>query len=90
MTFQTNTFPLKAPGLLPPIKQLNRQCLHVDEQKWAHTSKRRNLLVRLFYKSTSHHFDSLRTMSKEEPLAVAQTDIENSLGIKEQISLKAT
>ncbi len=53
-------------------------------KKWAHTSKRGNLLVRLFYKSTSHHFDSLRTMSKEELLAVAQKDIKNSLGIKEQ------
>ncbi|MBY0121834.1 protoporphyrinogen oxidase [Bacillus sp. S/N-304-OC-R1] len=50
-------------------------------RKWEHTSETKNLLVRLFYKSSITAFESLSAMSEEELLEVALADIQKSLGI---------
>lgn len=50
-------------------------------RKWEHTSETRNLLVRLFYKSSHPSFVALQEMNEEELLEVALTDINKSLGI---------
>jgi oxygen-dependent protoporphyrinogen oxidase len=50
-------------------------------RKWEHTSSSRNLLVRLFYKSSHPVFSTLDKMNKEELLQVARQDIHKSLGI---------
>ncbi|HWO95732.1 MAG TPA: protoporphyrinogen oxidase [Bacillus sp. (in: firmicutes)] len=51
-------------------------------RKWEHTSENRNLLVRLFYKSSHPFFDALQKMTEEELLEVALDDINKSLGIE--------
>ncbi|WP_062105950.1 protoporphyrinogen oxidase [Bacillus niameyensis] len=51
-------------------------------RKWKHTSKKGNLLVRLFYKSSHPLFAALKGMSEEELLQAALQDIEKSLDIK--------
>ena len=50
-------------------------------RKWLHTSLQGNLLVRLFYKSSHPSFATLKTLSEEELLKVAQEDIRKSLQI---------
>ncbi|KAB2328545.1 protoporphyrinogen oxidase [Cytobacillus depressus] len=50
-------------------------------RKWEHTSASKNLLVRLFYKSSLPSFGELSKMNEEELLQVALTDIGKSLGI---------
>ncbi|MBD8069549.1 protoporphyrinogen oxidase [Bacillus sp. PS06] len=51
-------------------------------RKWAHTSKNRNLLVRLFYKSTNPVYPKLMEMDEEGLVNVALSDIEKSIGIQ--------
>ncbi|WP_100406423.1 protoporphyrinogen oxidase [Bacillus solitudinis] len=51
-------------------------------RKWAHTSDKGNLLVRLFYKSSNPSFASLKDMDQNEFIQVALMDIEKSLGIE--------
>jgi oxygen-dependent protoporphyrinogen oxidase len=53
-------------------------------RKWAHTSEHQRLLVRLFYKSSGPHYDTLIKLSEEELLKVALQDIQSSLGITGQ------
>lgn len=50
-------------------------------RKWTHTSVTGNLLVRLFYKSSSPAYKRLQEMNQEELLQVALHDINKSLGI---------
>ncbi|MDQ0272479.1 protoporphyrinogen oxidase [Cytobacillus purgationiresistens] len=50
-------------------------------RKWEHTSKSRNLLVRLFYKSSHPSFEEVKHMNDEDLLKVAMQDITKSLGI---------
>lgn len=50
-------------------------------RKWEHTSGQQRLLVRLFYKSSGPHYDSLVKLTEEELLKVALKDIQTSLGI---------
>ncbi|WNS76594.1 protoporphyrinogen oxidase [Bacillus sp. DTU_2020_1000418_1_SI_GHA_SEK_038] len=50
-------------------------------RKWEHTSETKNLLVRLFYKSSIPAFPSLSEMDKDQLLQTALTDIHKSLGI---------
>jgi protoporphyrinogen/coproporphyrinogen III oxidase len=50
-------------------------------RKWKHTSESRQLLVRLFYKSSHPLFQALQKMSEEELLQVALSDIKESIGI---------
>ncbi len=50
-------------------------------RKWEHTSKNRNLLVRLFYKSIKPIYSTLQKLPEEELMEVALKDIQNSLGI---------
>lgn len=50
-------------------------------RKWPNTSKEKNLLVRLFYKSSISSYKELDRMSEEELVKVAMKDIEKSLGI---------
>lgn len=50
-------------------------------RKWEHTSGQQRLLVRLFYKSSGPHYDSLVKLTEEELLKVALKDIQISLGI---------
>lgn len=50
-------------------------------RKWEHTSKNRNLLVRLFYKSLKPIYSTLQQLSEKELLEVALKDIQHSLGI---------
>ncbi len=50
-------------------------------RKWTHTSPDRNLLVRLFYKSTNPHYKMLEPMNEEQLIKTALSDIEKSLGI---------
>lgn len=60
-------------------------------RKWIHTSEARNLLVRLFYKSSHPSFAKVKEMSEKELLAFALVDIEKSLHIKaEPISSEVT
>ncbi|MCM3177107.1 protoporphyrinogen oxidase [Cytobacillus horneckiae] len=60
-------------------------------RKWIHTSEARNLLVRLFYKSSNPSFAKVKEMSEKELLALALVDIEKSLHIKaEPISSEVT
>ncbi|KHF38973.1 protoporphyrinogen oxidase [Halalkalibacter okhensis] len=51
-------------------------------RKWNHTSKKQNLLVRLFYKSSNHAYSALQKMNEDDLIHSALTDIEKSLGIK--------
>ncbi|WP_449600058.1 protoporphyrinogen oxidase [Paenibacillus sp. Marseille-Q9583] len=53
-------------------------------RKWEHTSGQQRLLVRLFYKSSGPHYESLIKLSEEELLKVALNDIQTSLGITGQ------
>ncbi|WP_438351749.1 protoporphyrinogen oxidase [Paenibacillus sp. FA6] len=53
-------------------------------RKWEHTSEHQRLLVRLFYKSSGPHYDTLIKLSEEELQQVALQDIQNSLGITGQ------
>ena len=53
-------------------------------RKWEHTSRQQRLLVRLFYKSSGPHYESLIKLSEEELLKVALQDIKTSLGITGQ------
>jgi len=53
-------------------------------RKWKHTSKKNQLLLRVFYKKTNPAFDRLNLLSEEELVAVAAEDIKQSLGIAEQ------
>lgn len=57
-------------------------------RKWKHTSMTKNLLVRLFYKSSHPAFVELKEMSQEELLQVAMTDIHKSLGIKAEPAVR--
>ncbi|PMC40770.1 protoporphyrinogen oxidase [Bacillus sp. UMB0899] len=63
--------------------------LHCDactwtSRKWTHTSSKRKLLVRLFYKSSNPFYETLKNMSEKEMIQTALTDIEKSLGITAQ------
>ncbi|AQQ51892.1 protoporphyrinogen oxidase [Planococcus lenghuensis] len=51
-------------------------------RKWPHTSKERELLVRLFYKSSNPGYAELEQMTERELAAVALEDIRKSLGIE--------
>lgn len=53
-------------------------------RKWTHTSANRNLLVRLFYKSSNPHYAALAGMTESELVKAALTDLEKSLGITEK------
>jgi oxygen-dependent protoporphyrinogen oxidase len=53
-------------------------------RKWAHTSRRSHLLVRLFYKSSNPNYDALKQMNEEELTQTALSDIQKSLGITEK------
>lgn len=60
-------------------------------RKWEHTSENRNLLVRLFYKSTAEIYSSLLQMTDEEKIEVARADIKASLNISaEPVSYEVT
>lgn len=50
-------------------------------RKWTHTSVSGNLLVRLFYKSSSPAYEAMQHMNQEDLLRVALQDIQKSLGI---------
>lgn len=50
-------------------------------RKWEHTSGEGRLLVRLFYKSTNPHYDTLVAMTENELLQIGMEDIQASLGI---------
>lgn len=60
--------------------------LHCDactwtSRKWTHTSAKRKLLVRLFYKSSNPSYQKIRKMNKEEIIQTAVKDIKKSLGL---------
>jgi oxygen-dependent protoporphyrinogen oxidase len=60
-------------------------------RKWEHTSESRNLLVRLFYKSSHPEFTALQKMNEEDLLQVALADVNKSLGIMhEPIAIEIT
>ncbi|HSJ37092.1 MAG TPA: protoporphyrinogen oxidase [Planococcus sp. (in: firmicutes)] len=60
-------------------------------RKWEHTSKRNNLLVRLFYKSSNPGFDELKGMTQQQLAAVALEDIRKSLKLEaEPTSVEVT
>ncbi|WP_054955327.1 protoporphyrinogen oxidase [Paenibacillus dakarensis] len=50
-------------------------------RKWEHTSQKRRLLLRLFYKSSNPHYNDLVHMTVEELTRVALQDISVSLGL---------
>lgn len=50
-------------------------------RKWAHTSRKGNLLVRLFYKSSNPSYAQLKDLTETELTEVALSDIQKSLGI---------
>ncbi|WP_226671504.1 protoporphyrinogen oxidase [Metabacillus litoralis] len=58
--------------------------LHCDactwtSKKWAHTSEKQNLLVRLFYKASNPSYEKIKDLSEEDLVKVALQDIEKSL-----------
>lgn len=58
--------------------------LHCDactwtSKKWAHTSEKQKLLVRLFYKASNPSYKKIKDLSEEELVKVALQDIEKSL-----------
>lgn len=60
-------------------------------RKWKHTSRKHNLLVRLFYKSTSTHYEQLKNLKEDELTRVALDDIKKSVGINaDPISVEVT
>ncbi|TWT24842.1 protoporphyrinogen oxidase [Planomicrobium sp. CPCC 101110] len=56
-------------------------------RKWAHTSPKHNLLVRLFYKSSHPSYPKLKGLSEAELVDAALSDIEKSLKIKAKPSV---
>lgn len=52
-------------------------------RKWQHTSKKKQLLIRVFYKGINPEYPKLNALSEEELVAVAIKDIEVALGITE-------
>ncbi|KPL60168.1 protoporphyrinogen oxidase [Rossellomorea vietnamensis] len=60
-------------------------------RKWKHTSRKHNLLVRLFYKSTNTHYNQLKNLREEELTGVALEDIKRTVGIvADPISIEVT
>lgn len=60
-------------------------------RKWEHTSENRRLLMRLFYKSSSPHYEELIQLSEDELKKVGMDDIRLSLGISaEPVSCEVT
>ncbi|GKU84546.1 protoporphyrinogen oxidase [Niallia sp. NCCP-28] len=53
-------------------------------RKWEHTSKKNQLLLRVFYKKSNPAFDRLNSLTEEELVEVAVEDIKKSLGIDEK------
>ncbi|MEW4283200.1 protoporphyrinogen oxidase [Priestia koreensis] len=53
-----------------------------SSRKWTHTSKKRRLLVRLFYKSTNPAYERLIKLPKEAFIEEALSDVKRSLGIE--------
>lgn len=51
-------------------------------RKWAHTSEKGNLLVRLFYKSSNPAYSELIKMSEEELSQLAISDLKKSLNLE--------
>lgn len=51
-------------------------------RKWHHTSRKGNLLVRLFYKSSHPAFPTIKDLSEAELIEVARADIRKSLQIE--------
>ncbi|NOU94215.1 protoporphyrinogen oxidase [Paenibacillus sp. LMG 31456] len=60
---------------------LNCNACTWTSRKWDHTSEQKQLLVRLFYKSTCRDYENLQQMTEEELMLVARKDMEDSLGI---------
>ncbi|WP_216828062.1 protoporphyrinogen oxidase [Alkalihalobacterium elongatum] len=60
---------------------LNCNACTWTSRKWEHTSANHNLLVRLFYKSSSEVYSSLKKMDEEELVEAALQDIHKSLGL---------
>lgn len=52
-------------------------------RKWKHTSKKSQLLVRLFYKSINPAYEQMKDMLQEELLQAAAEDVRKSLGLSE-------
>lgn len=52
-------------------------------RKWEHTSKNNQLLVRLFYKSSNPDYERLQSLSNEELIQVALSDLKKALDISE-------
>ncbi|WP_138420517.1 protoporphyrinogen oxidase [Aquibacillus sediminis] len=50
-------------------------------KKWKHTSPDGNLLVRMFYKSGLANFESMKNMSDQELIGLAQEDVTKAFGI---------
>ncbi|MDQ0230351.1 protoporphyrinogen oxidase [Metabacillus malikii] len=50
-------------------------------RKWSHTSKKHNLLVRFFYKSSHPFFSTLQSMNEKQLLEIALRDMELALNI---------
>lgn len=60
-------------------------------RKWSHTSSKRKLLVRLFYKSSNPAYEKLNGLSEAELAEAALEDIRKSLGIKaDPVSVEVT
>ncbi|PKG22282.1 protoporphyrinogen oxidase [Niallia nealsonii] len=53
-------------------------------RKWKHTSKKNQLLLRVFYKKSNPAFNHLNSLTEEELVEVAVEDIKKSLGIDEK------
>lgn len=53
-------------------------------RKWTHTSPGRNLLVRLFYKSSNPNYPALQHMTEKQLIQAALSDVEKSLGLTEK------
>lgn len=61
---------------------LNCNACTWTSRKWEHTSANHNLLVRLFYKSSSEVYSSLKQMTEDELVEAALADIHKGLGLQ--------
>lgn len=78
--------------IVPEDSDLTCNACTWTSRKWEHTSPNRTMLLRLFYKNTdTDAFGKLSSMSEEELVQTAQSDVEKSLGINEEpIAIEVT
>ncbi|KAA9016489.1 protoporphyrinogen oxidase [Niallia endozanthoxylica] len=80
---QDQVLPLEGTGFITADNnEISCNACTWTSRKWKHTSKKGNLLVRVFYKSSNPAYGQLQEMSKDGLLQFALSDLQKSLGIE--------